>query len=73
VTSSLEKPGKGVYLLQKKIAERKFLKARKQYPLAVDPREMIETRPQPRRHTQAENQSVESEMMSLTTDEELKY
>jgi hypothetical protein len=68
----IEKPGKGVFLLQKKIAERKFLKARKQYPLAIEPREMIEPRPQPRRHVPPENQSEETELMMITTDEDSK-
>jgi len=72
MTTTLEKPGKGVFLLQKKIAERKYSKARKQYPLAVEPKEMIEARPHPRRHNQAENLSLESEMMTMTTDEESK-
>jgi hypothetical protein len=37
----IEKPGKGVYLLQKKIADRMFFKARKQFPLAIEPKYMI--------------------------------
>jgi hypothetical protein len=61
-----------VYLLQKKIADRKFLKPRKQYPLAIEPKEMIEARPQPRRHVPTESQSEETELMLITTDEDTK-
>lgn len=38
---TIEKPGKGVYLLQKKIMKRKMLKARRQHDLAIEHQEMI--------------------------------
>jgi hypothetical protein len=68
----IEKPGKGVFLLQKKVLERKIMKPKKQYSLAVEPPQMIQANPLQRRHTLNMSQSIEHDLMSMNTDEEFK-
>lgn len=69
----VEKPGRGVFLLQKKIADRKMFKARKQYTLASEPTQMIQANPLQRRHTESTRDSRDHDLLSMTTDDEMKW